>query len=197
MRSIVLASSSPYRRELLRQLGIPFIAASPRYKETLEQGVSPELLVKHLAAKKAESLKQFYPDALIIGSDQVFVDPRHRILGKPGTFDNAIDQLTSMSGRAHTFYTGISILDAITGECETEYSTYTVTMRDLTTQQIRNYLEREKPLECAGSFKIEGLGISLMQKMDGDDYTSLIGLPLILLTGMLLRFGIDVLSSVK
>lgn len=194
MRNIVLASSSPYRKNLLRQLGLSFVCASPRYKETIEQGVSPELLVKHLSLKKAESLKDFYKNTLIIGSDQVFVDARQRILGKPGSIGKAIEQLKAMSGKTHVFYTGVSILDSSTGRTESDYATYTVTLRTLTDEQIHTYVQRENPVDCAGSFKIEGLGIALMESMEGSDYTGLIGLPLILLTGMLQRFGIDPLE---
>lgn len=193
MRTVVLASTSPYRRQLLQQLGVPFVTAAPLYVEKLDQGVSPELLVKHLAFHKAESLRERYPDALIIGSDQVFVDPRQRILGKPGTAERAVTQLCSMAGRAHTFYTGVAVFDSRSGESEVDYATYTVTLRDLAEEQVRAYVRRESPLDCAGSFKIEGLGIALMEKMEGEDYTSLIGLPLIKLTGMLQRFGVDVL----
>jgi len=192
-RSLILASTSPYRRELLQQLGVPFTAATPLYVEQIEQGVAPELLVKHLATNKAKSLVKHYPDAVIIGSDQVFVDPRKRILGKPGSRHEAIRQLTSMAGKSHTFYTGLAVVDAASGEIATDFSAFTVTLRPLSTEQIAHYVDRERPFDCAGSFRIEGLGIALMEKMAGDDYTSLIGLPLIKLTGMLEHFGIPVL----
>lgn len=193
MRTIVLASTSPYRRQLFEQLEIPFITAAPLYVENLDQGVSPELLVKHLAYHKAVSLRKHYPDALIIGSDQVFVDARQRILGKPGTVDRAVAQLKAMGGRSHTFYTGVALLDSRTGESVVDYATYTVTLRALSEEQIRSYVRRESPIDCAGSFKIEGLGIALMERMEGEDYTSLIGLPLIKLVDMLQQFGVEVL----
>jgi septum formation protein len=193
MRSIVLASTSPYRRQLLQQLAIPFVSASPIYQEEIDQGVAPELLVKHLAFHKAESLKKHFPDALIIGADQVFVDPRKRILGKPGTFERAVEQLRSMVGRTHTFYTGLAVYDSATEEAEVDFVTYSVSLRNLSDEQVRAYVRRESPLDCAGSFKIEGLGIGLMEKMEGEDYTSLIGLPLIRLTEILGRFGVEVL----
>ncbi len=192
-RSLVLASTSPYRRELLHQLGLPFFTAAPLYIEKIEQGVAPELLVKHLASRKAESLIRHYPDAVIIGSDQVFIDPRKRILGKPGNRADAIRQLTAMVGHSHTFYTGVAVCDAASGETITDFSAFTVTLRKLKPEQIAAYVDRERPFDCAGSFRIEGLGIALMEKMSGDDYTSLIGLPLIKLTGMLEHFGIQVL----
>jgi septum formation protein len=193
MRNIILASTSPYRRELLKQLNLPFEAATPLFTETVDQRVAPALLVKHLSYGKAESLRRNYPEALIIGSDQLFVDLRGRILGKPGSRSAAIKQLQAMSGLSHTFYTGVTVYDAKTRESISDFSTYTVTLRALTDEQIISYLDRDRPFRCAGSFKIEGLGIALMEKMEGEDYTSLIGLPLIKLTSLLSQFGVDVL----
>ncbi len=193
MRTLVLASTSPYRRQLLQQLGLPFVTAAPRFKEEIQQGVAPELLVKHLAFHKAASLQGRFPGALIIGSDQVFVDPRNRILGKPGTPEQAVAQLQAMSGKSHSFYTGVCLLDTDTGEAQSDFSTFTVTLRELTPEEIRAYVRRENPVDCAGSFKIEGLGIVLMERMEGEDYTGLIGLPLIKLSGMLRQAGIQIL----
>jgi septum formation protein len=193
MRTLVLASTSPYRMHLMRQLELNFHVAAPLYKEQMDTSVSAELLVKHQALQKAKSLAEKYEDALIIGSDQVFVDARHRVLGKPGTPENAIEQLMEMQGRKHTFYTGLAIYDSVSGDNISEFETFTVSMRDLTAEQIRHYVEKENPVDCAGSFKIEGLGIALMEKMEGNDYTSLIGLPLILLVNMLARFDVEVL----
>ena len=193
MRKIVLASTSPYRRSLLKQLELPFVVASPLYVEELDQGVAPELLVKHLSYRKAESLSRHFTDALIIGADQVFVDPRSRILGKPAGRDEAIQQLKAMIGQKHSFYTGVTVFDAATGEAASDFSEFSVVLRDLSDEQIESYIDREKPFDCAGSFRVEGLGIALMEKMEGDDYNSLIGLPLIKLTGLLERFGIEVL----
>jgi septum formation protein len=195
MRSIVLASTSPYRKELLKQLQFPFVTASPVYEERIDQGVSPELLVKHLAYHKAESLVKYFPEALIIGSDQVFIDARGRILGKPLTPEKAFEQLRGMAGKTHTFYTGLALLDAASGESLVDCVPFTVTLRTLTDDEIRSYVERENPVDCAGSFKIEGLGIALMQGMEGSDYTSLIGLPLIRLTEFLQLFGVEVLGK--
>lgn len=192
MRTVVLASTSPYRLQLMRQLGVQFHVSAPLYEEHIDQRVAPELLVKHLAGHKAKSLKERYPDALIIGADQVFVSSRGTIMGKPGTVENAVEQLRDMSGRSHTFYTGLSVFDSASGHSLTDLSTYTVTLRKLTLEQIRSYVERENPLDCAGSFKIEGLGITLMESMAGDDYTTLIGLPLIKLTNLLLQMGMKI-----
>lgn len=195
MRKILLASSSPYRKQLLQQLGLPFVSATPPYFEEIDQDLAPGVLVKFLAGQKAKSLEKHFPDHLIIGSDQVFVDPRKRILGKPGSAEDAVAQLKAMAGRTHTFYTGLCVLDSATGEYLSAVETYTVTMRKLTEAQIRRYVEIENPIDCAGSFKIEGLGISLMEKMEGEDYNTLIGLPLIRLVDLLGRFGVDPLGG--
>jgi septum formation protein len=195
MKSVVLASTSPYRLQLLRQLGIPFQVAQPLFEEQIDQQVAPGLLVKHLAAHKARSLAERYPEALIIGADQVFADPRGRIHGKPGTFEKALKQLKEMAGKSHTFFTGISVFDSGSGEGLTDFATYSVTLRRLSEDQIRTYLRREEPFDCAGSFKVEGLGITLIERMEGDDYTTLIGLPLIKTVDYLNYFGITVLGS--
>lgn len=193
MRTLVLASTSPYRLKLLRQLELPFHVAAPLFQEQLDQSVSPELLVRHQALHKAKSLAARYPDALIIGADQVFVDARHRILGKPGGAEQAIMQLQEMQGKTHTFYTGVAVFDSASGGHFATCETFNVTLRELTEEQIRTYVTRENPVDCAGSFKIEGLGIALMEKMDGRDYTALIGLPLIRLVEILKQFDVDVL----
>ncbi len=193
MRTLVLASTSPYRLQLMRQLELSFHVAAPIYKEQMDPSVSAELLVKHQALQKAKSIAGKYPDALIIGADQVFVDARHRLLGKPGTAEKALEQLMEMQGRKHTFYTGLAVYDSASGESLAEFDTFTVSMRSLTEQQIKHYVAKENPVDCAGSFKIEGLGIALMEKMAGNDYTSLIGLPLILLVNMLSHFEVEVL----
>ncbi len=195
MRKIVLASTSPYRQQLLRQLGLPFIAVAPDFIEELDPNVAPALLVRHLALGKAQSLAECHPDALIIGSDQVFVDQRKRPIGKPGNLQTAFQQLKQMVGRTHCFYTGLVLLDSRSGIVQTDYATYSVSFRKLNDDQIYNYLQREKPFDCAGSFKIEGLGIALMEKMEGDDYNALIGLPLIKLVSMLELADVNVLGS--
>lgn len=195
MKIIVLASTSPYRMQLMRQLGLPFHVAAPQYNEQITQDIAPELLVKHHAAGKARSLAEKYPDALIVGSDQVFVDASGRILGKPDNFEAAVRQLRGMAGKSHTFYTGLSVYDSNRDEVLTDFATYRVMLRPLTEEQIRAYLLRENPLDCAGSFKVEGLGIALMQKLEGDDYTTLIGLPLIKLVDFLAGFGVKVLDD--
>ena len=193
MRTIVLASTSPYRLQLLRQLGLQFHVAAPLFNEQLDQSVSPELLVRHQALAKAKSLAGRYPDALIIGADQVFVDSRHRVMGKPGHAEQAVAQLLEMQGRSHVFYTGVAVYDSASGDYQATCETFTVTLRPLTETQVRSYVTRENPVDCAGSFKVEGLGIALMEKLAGNDYTTLIGLPLIRLIDMLKQFDVDVL----
>lgn len=193
-RPLILASTSPYRQQLLQQLGLPFTAVAPLGQEIIDQSVAPELLVKHLALQKASSLGDRYSDALILGSDQVFVNPRGTMLGKPGSAAGARLQLKAMAGKTHCFYTGIALYDCHSKRSMTEYVSYRVTLRQLSSEQIAYYVDQENPIDCAGSFKIEGLGISLMEQMAGEDYTSLIGLPLIRLTLMLQEFGVDVLS---
>jgi septum formation protein len=197
MRTVVLASTSPYRMQLMRQLGIPFHVDAPLFQESHDLGLAPELLVRHLALQKAKSIVARHPDALIIGSDQVFVDARGRIVGKPGTAEKAIEQLRSMSGRRHTFYTGLAVLDSASGDHLGACTTFSVTLRPLTDEQIHFYVQKESPLDCAGSFKIEGLGITLMAAMEGEDYSSLIGLPLIRLTDFLLQFGVPFLRGME
>ena len=193
MRTLVLASTSPYRLKLLRQLELPFHVAAPLFQEQLDQSVSPELLVRHQALHKAKSLAERYADALIIGADQVFVDARRRILGKPGSAEQAVIQLQEMQGKTHTFYTGVAIYDSASGSHFATCETFNVTLKTLSDEQIRNYVARENPVDCAGSFKVEGLGIALMEKLDGRDYTTLIGLPLIRLVEILKQFDVDVL----
>ena len=195
MRKIILASTSPYRQQLLRQLQLSFLTAAPNFIEEIDPNVAPALLVRHLALGKAQSLIDVHPNALIIGSDQLFVDQRGRPVGKGGTMEKAFQQLRQMAGKTHCFYTGLALLDSRTGTVQTDYATFSVTFRDLSDEQIYNYLQREKPFDCAGSFKIEGLGIALIEKMAGEDYNALIGLPLIKLVSMLEIAGIKVLES--
>jgi len=195
MRKIILASTSPYRQQLLRQLQLSFLTAAPNFIEEIDPNVAPALLVRHLALGKAQSLTENYPDALIIGSDQLFVDQRGRPVGKGGTMEKAFQQLRQMAGKTLCFYTGLALLDSRTGNVQTDYATFSVTFRALSDDQIYNYLRRDKPFDCAGSFKIEGLGIALIEKMAGEDYNALIGLPLIKLVSMLEIAGINLLGN--
>ena len=187
-RQLVLASSSPYRRELLDRLGLAYLTVSPAIDEATLPGETPDALVERLAEQKARKVAETQ-QGLIIGSDQVAtVD--NDILGKPGNHENAVAQLTRVSGQGVTFHTGLCLLDTEHHEAQVDVVPFTVQFRQLTAQQIERYLQREQPYNCAGSFKSEGLGITLFEKMLGEDPTALIGLPLIRLTAMLAKAGI-------
>ena len=191
MLPLILASSSPYRRELLARLQLPFDWASPDIDERrLDEEPAVEL-VKRLAREKAHALAQRYPAHLIIGSDQVAV-LGEQILGKPHTFDKACEQLLAASGNHVTFLTGVALLNSDSGECQVDCVPFTVHMRELDLARIERYLHIETPYDCAGSFKCEGLGVSLFQSTHGSDATSLIGLPLIRLVDMLIKEGVSI-----
>ncbi len=191
---LILASSSPYRRELLSRLGIEFSSDSPEVDETPLPREEPEALVRRLAERKAEAVADSHPGALIVGSDQV-ATLEGEILGKPGTHERAVQQLTRTSGKRVTFLTGLCLLNSATGERQVTCEPFHVAFRELSGQEIEHYLLKEQPYNCAGSFKSEGLGICLFERMEGDDPSSLIGLPLIRLVGMLRKEGLDVLLA--
>ncbi len=188
---LVLASTSPYRKQLLDKLSIPFITSEPDFDETPLKNENPTELVKRLAVGKAKSC-QLDGKSLVIGSDQVCVID-NMIIGKPLTRENAIAQLTQQSGRAITFYTGLAVHNSVSNETQTRVDTFTVHFRALTHQQIENYVDKEQPLYCAGSFKSEGLGISLFERLEGKDPNTLVGLPLIDLIDMLAEQGLNIL----
>jgi MAF protein len=188
---LVLASTSPYRRRLLEKLSLPFITASPNCDETPEAGEPPQALVKRLAKQKAMSCQLSQP-SLIIASDQVCVVNQY-IVGKPHTREQAITQLKNQSGRRITFYTGLALYNNVSHTCQCLIEPYHVHFRQLTSQQINNYVDQEQPFDCAGSFKSEGLGIALFERLEGNDPNTLIGLPLIQLVRMLNNEGIAVL----
>ncbi len=191
MRRLLLASSSSYRRELLSRLQLRFDCCAPEIDETALEGELPEQLVRRLACEKAQALTMHYPNHLIIGSDQVAV-LEHDILGKPHTFERAQEQLRACSGKSATFLTGLALLDSRTGYVQVDCIPFTVHFRAINDQQIERYLQAEQPFDCAGSFKAEGLGVSLFRSTEGADVTSLIGLPLIRLVEMLNRAGVEV-----
>ncbi|WP_434699870.1 Maf family protein [Pseudomonas sp. D1-1] len=191
MLPLLLASSSVYRRELLARLGLPFVCDSPDIDESHRAGEAALELVKRLAREKTFALADRYPAHLIIGSDQVAVIGE-RILGKPHTFENAREQLLAASGTKVTFLTGLALLNSQTGACQVDCVPFTVTMRTLDQARVERYLRTEQPYDCAGSFKAEGLGVSLFQRTEGPDATSLVGLPLIRLVDMLLVEGVEV-----
>ena len=191
-RQLVLASTSPFRRDLLNRLGISFKTANPRTDESPLPGESPENTALRLSETKARAVAHLFPDALIIGSDQVAV-LEGQVYGKPGTHDNAVRQLQSMRGKTVNFYTGLCLLDAKTGVAQTRGIPTLVTFRNLTDEEIENYLRSEQPYNCAGAAKSEGLGIAIIARMQGDDPNALIGLPLIALCDLLREAGFPVL----
>ncbi|MFQ6575623.1 Maf family protein [Pseudomonas sp. UM16] len=190
MLPLLLASSSPYRRELLERLRLPFSWVSPDIDEQRLPEEPALDLVKRLAQEKAQALAASHPAHLIIGSDQVAV-LGEQVLGKPHTFERACAQLLEASGNHVTFLTGLALLNSHTGHCQVDCVPFTVNMRELDLARIERYLHTEQPYDCAGSFKAEGLGVSLFQSTHGVDATSLIGLPLIRLVDMLLAEGVS------
>ena len=185
---LILASTSPFRRELLERIGIQFITAAPEIDESAHPGEKPSALVRRLSEAKARAIGATCK-GLIIGSDQV-ATTGDDILGKPGTHEKAIEQLEYLSGKRVCFHTGLCLLNTETDTADVEVVPFHVQFRQLDDLQIENYLRADKPYNCAGSFKSEGLGITLFERMEGDDPTALIGLPLIKLTTMLHKAGI-------
>jgi septum formation protein len=185
-RPLVLASTSPYRRALLERLGLPFEVAAPSCDETPLPGEAPQDTATRLAVLKAKSLS--YPDALVIGSDQVAFSQGTR-LDKPGDHATATRQLRTLSGKSADFHTAVALLDTKTGSLQQKVVPCRVIFRNLDDRTIESYLQREKPYDCAGSAKAEGLGIALIARIETDDPTSLIGLPLIALSEMLAKAG--------
>lgn len=186
---IVLASTSPFRRELLSRLCVPFEIVSPEVDESQLPGETPEVMVQRLSEAKARAGAAQFPRALVIGSDQVAVVD-DEVLGKPGDHERARAQLQKLSGRTVRFLTGLCLYNAASGIAETRLVPFRVRFRTLDEARIERYLQREQPYNCAGSFKSEGLGITLFKAMEGDDPTSLIGLPLITLTSLLAKAGV-------
>ncbi len=189
---IILASSSPYRRALLARLRIPFEAISPEVDETARPGEAPQALVERLSVEKARKVAADHPQALVIGSDQVAVY-NGSIVGKPHNHENAVAQLRAAAGRTVTLYTGLSLLNTATGSLQSEVVPFRVTFRALTDAQIESYLHKEQPYACAGSVKSEGLGIALLERFEGEDPNTLIGLPLIRLVRMFENEGFYVI----
>ena len=183
---LVLASSSIYRSELLKRLQLPFETIAPNVDETPLPNETARATSVRLSQEKVRAVTGKYPDALIIGSDQVAL-LEGRQLGKPITHDNAVKQLSAMRGKTTHFYTALALLNSKTGYMQTGVAENYVTLRDLSDVEIEGYLQKEQPYHCAGSAKYEGLGIALMDKVTGDDPNALIGLPLILLIRMLRR----------
>lgn len=193
MTALILASSSRYRRELLDRLGLPYEAISPDIDESPLSGETPRQTAFRLAEEKARAVQAAHPGAIVIGSDQV-ADLKGEKLGKPHTRERSIEQLTAMQGETVHFYTALCVL-AADGTAYKEESVTTVRMRPLSRETIESYVDREKPFDCAGSAKIEKLGIALMESVTSDDPTSLIGLPLMKVTTLLARAGLPVLPG--
>lgn len=192
MQQLILASSSPYRRAILDKLNLNYEANSPDINESELENESAQDYVARLAVNKARALQARYPDALIIGSDQTAII-NGTIIGKPGSFENAVKQLQDASGQVITFLTAVCVLNCRTNQAQTEVVPFNVHFRILDEQMISNYLHAEQPYNCAGSFKSEGLGIALFDKLEGDDPNTLIGLPLIRLIRMLENEGIKII----
>jgi len=195
MRQLVLASTSDYRKALLARLELPFITAAPGVDETPLADEDATQLVVRLASAKAQALAQRYPDHLIIGSDQVCV-VAGKICGKPHTEARAREQLRAASGHSVVFYTGLALFDSRDGSLQVLCEPFSVDFRTLTESEITAYVSKEQPLDCAGSFKSEGLGITLFDRLSGRDPNTLVGLPLIALCDMLRTAGVNPLMTV-
>lgn len=185
---LVLASTSAYRRQLLERFGLPFTVAGPNVDESPLPGESAVDLVQRLARSKADAVAQRHPKSLVIGSDQLALCGRD-LLGKPGSGERAIAQLKSLSGQRVTFNTAVHVINTQTGADEGHLDVTTVHFRQLTDEEIKRYVSRDKPYDCAGGFKVEALGISLFSRVESQDPTGLVGLPLIWLSGAMRRNG--------
>lgn len=188
MNPLILASTSPYRRMLLERFGLPFEAVRPQVGEEHVAGESPSDRALRLAVAKAEEVAARYPDAVVIGSDQVAA-AGHKVLDKPGDAAACRAQLTTLSGIDARFYTGCAVIGPAGSVRLVHVDTTTVYFRSLTSKEIDRYIEREKPFDCAGGFKVEALGITLFESVESKDPTSLIGLPLIWVACALRRAG--------
>lgn len=191
-RKIILGSTSRYRRELLERLRVPFDTERPNVDETPLPGEAPATLARRLALAKAREVSQRFPEAVVIGSDQV-ADLGGEPLGKPGTHDRAIAQLRRMRGQTVVFQTAVAVVCAATGFEQLDLAAVNVVFRDLDDQEIERYLRTEEPYDCAGSAKSEGLGIALLSRIDNDDPSALVGLPLIRTCHMLRAAGVSIL----
>ena len=190
---LILASTSRYRRELLERLRLPFEVVAPWVDETPLPGEAPAVLAQRLAMAKARAVAALHPGAIVIGSDQV-ADLHGQAIGKPGTHERAVAQLRSMRGQRITFQTAVAVVRADRGYAQGLLASVVVSFRDLSDAQIEHYLRTEQPYDCAGSAKCETLGIALLEAIDSDDPTALIGLPLIRTCRLLREAGLDPLQ---
>ena len=195
-RALILGSTSRYRRELLQRLRVPFDVVSPDVDETPLPGEAPQALATRLALAKAKAVAALHPNAVVIGSDQV-ADLNGEPLGKPGTHERAVVQLQRMRGQTVVFQTAVSVVCNESGFEQTELAQIKVRFRELSDAEIEAYLRAEEPYDCAGSAKSEGLGIALLDAIDNDDPTALIGLPMIRTARLLRAAGIDLLGAMK
>lgn len=193
-RALVLASTSPHRRELLARLGLPFEIVAPHVDEAAQPGEAPAALARRLAAEKAEAVAARYPAAVVIGSDQTATIDGVVTIGKPGCHRLAVEQLRAASGRTLAFHTGLAVVCVESGFRQVQVVDTRVRFRELDDARIERYVALEPAYDCAGSAKVEGLGIALLEGIDGPDPTALVGLPLIALTGMLADAGLPVLG---
>ena len=191
--TLYLASTSPYRRQLLERLAIPFSAVAPGVDEERLADEDSAALATRLAAAKAAAVAARHRGAVVIGSDQVATTPEGRILGKPGSVERAVEQLLAASGRAGVFLTAVAVVRA-DGSIETHTDRTTAVFRTLSEAEVRRYIDLDRPLDCAGSFRSEALGAALLERVENQDPTGLIGLPLVWLAGALRRAGLDPLS---
>ena len=191
---IVLASTSRYRRELLTRLGVEFEVAAPGVDEAALPGEAPRATALRLALAKARAVAAARQDGLVIGSDQV-AECDGEAVGKPGTHERACAQLARLSGRTVVFHTGVALVDAATGRARVECVDVASTYRTLSAAEIEHYLRREAPYDCAGSVRSEGLGIALFERIESDDPSALVGLPLIAVARMLREEGVDPLAA--
>lgn len=188
---LVLGSTSVYRRELLQRLGLAFTTDKPEVDETPRPGEAPSALAQRLALDKAQAVAARHPQAIVIGSDQV-ANLNGQPLGKPGTHERAVTQLRAMSGQTVVFHTALAVVHADTGLLLQDMADVRVQFRDLSDAEIERYLRAEQPYDCAGAAKSEGLGIALLARIDNDDPSALIGLPLIRTCAMLRQAGLQV-----
>ena len=193
-RTLVLGSTSPYRRELMQRLHTPFETAAPDIDETRLPDESAREMVLRLSLQKAQAVAAQHPDALIIGSDQCAV-LHEQIIGKPGSHENAVKQLQNSSGETVAFLTGLCLYDSRDGSYQLDVVPFSVDFHDLSDAEIDAYLRKDQPYNCAGSFRSESLGITLFKRMYGDDPTALMGLPLIRLNEMLKQAGVNLLTA--
>ena len=195
-RRLILGSTSRYRRELLQRLQIPFEVVSPEVDESQRPGETPEQLARRLALAKARAVATNFPNAVVIGSDQV-ADLNGQALGKPGNHANAVAQLRQMRGQSVVFQTAVAVVCLQSGFEQTDLAAVKVQFRALGDEEIENYLQAEQPYDCAGSAKSEGLGITLLEAIENDDPTALVGLPLIRTCRMIQAAGISLLPARK